>query len=388
MSRLLYFVAGEPSGDRLGAALMDALRAREPDIRFTGLGGQRMQQAGLTPLFDILDLNVMGLVEVLPRLPVLLRRIAQTRADVLAKRPDALITIDSPSFGLRVAEKVRAAAPSIRTIHYVAPSVWAWRPKRAAHMARFVDHVLALLPFEPPYMERAGMTCDFVGHPIAARQTPDAATMEKMRGIWGMRPEDPLLLVAPGSRRGEVARLMPVFKQIVARLATRHPGLRPIIPMAETVLGEVQQAAGDMAVDPVLIHPSDGEELKQIAFAAADAALIASGTIVLEMAAARTPMVSCYRTNALTAAIVRRLIRVDTANLVNLVSDTQAVPEFLQEGLSVDAVTHALDKLLLPGPARQAQLDAFGMVMGALGQNGQGPADRAAQSVLRQLPQA
>ena len=174
----LYLIAGEPSGDRLGAGLMRALGAEAGQVRFAGVGGRMMAGEGLESLFDILDLNVMGIAEVVPRLRTLMRRIRETAGDVVRAAPDALITIDSPSFGLRVAERVRARAPGIRTIHYVAPSVWAWRPGRARHMARFVDHVLALLPFEPPYMTAAGMSCDFVGHPVAGQAAPPAAEGE------------------------------------------------------------------------------------------------------------------------------------------------------------------------------------------------------------------
>ncbi|MEL6476626.1 MAG: lipid-A-disaccharide synthase [Pseudomonadota bacterium] len=381
----IYLIAGEPSGDRLGGALIAALREEALAVEIMGLGGVQMQEAGLESLFDISELSVMGIAEVLPRLPRLLRRISQTTADVLERAPDILVTIDSPSFGLRVAEKVRKANPAIRTVHYVAPSVWAWRPGRATHMARFVDHVLAILPFEPPYMQAAGMTCDFVGHPIASRTAIDPDLVAKMRGIWGMGPEDTLLLVGPGSRRSEVKHLMPLFAQATARLATRHPGLRVIIPMAETVLGEVESAASNLAIEPVLVHPSDGEEMKQIAFAAADAALIASGTITLEMAAANTPMVACYKTSWLTAAIVRRLLKIDTANLVNLTVGEKIVPELYQEMATVDAVVSATGKLLRDGPERQAQQSAFAQAMGALGREGTAPAKRAAQSALRQL---
>ncbi|MEM8699763.1 MAG: lipid-A-disaccharide synthase [Pseudomonadota bacterium] len=386
MSPQLYLIAGEPSGDRLGAALIEALKAEAPDVRFSGLGGPQMQAAGLSSLFDTEELSVMGIAEVIPRLPRLLRRISQTTADVLAKAPDILVTIDSPSFGLRVAERVRKTNPAIRTVHYVAPSVWAWRPGRAAHMARFIDHVLAILPFEPPYMEAAGMSCDFVGHPIASRAETDLELVAKMRGIWGVAPDQRLLLVGPGSRRSEVKHLLPPFSEAIARLATRHPGLHVVIPMAETVLGEVESAARNLAVEPILIHPSDGEEMKQIAFAAADAALIASGTITLEMAAAGTPMVACYKTSWLTAAIVRRLIKAESANLVNLTVGRPVVPELYQEAATVDAMVSATGSILRKGDARKAQIEAFAQAMTALGREGIAPARLAARSVLRQLP--
>ncbi|MEM1277085.1 MAG: lipid-A-disaccharide synthase [Pseudomonadota bacterium] len=385
MSRLIYLVAGEPSGDRLGADLMRGLIAEDPGIRFAGLGGIEMRAAGLEPFFDIAELSVMGLVEVLPRLPSLLRRMSQVTEDVLAKRPDALVTIDSPSFSLRVAERVRKAEPEIRTIHYVAPSVWAWRPGRAKQMAAYIDHVLALLPFEPPYMEAAGMTCEFVGHPVAARPLPSAEAIDRQRREWTQGADLACLLLAPGSRKGEVRRLMPLYRDILQRLQDEAVDCLPVIPVAETVRAEVQGAAKLLPSQPAFIFPETGEDAKQLAFAAADAALVASGTITLEMAAARTPMVAVYRTNWLTAQIVRRIVKVDTANLINLVAEGHPVPEFLQEFATIDAVASALIPLLQDGDAGAIQCAAFEQVMEELGGGEGGPAGRAARSVLAQL---
>jgi len=381
----LYLIAGEPSGDRLGAGLMRALGAEAGQVRFAGVGGRMMAGEGLESLFDIIDLNVMGIAEVVPRLRTLMRRIRETAADVVRAAPDALITIDSPSFGLRVAERVRARAPGIRTIHYVAPSVWAWRPGRARHMARFVDHVLALLPFEPPYMTAAGMSCDFVGHPVAGQTAPPAAEVAAFRARAGVAQGQPLLLLAPGSRTGEVRRMMPVFAAALARVAARRPDLRVAVPVVETVAAEVAEAAAGLEPEPVLVLPEHGEAAKRAAFAAADLALVTSGTVTLEMAAAATPMVSAYRTSWLTAAIVRRLVRVDTANLVNLAGGLDVVPEFLQERCTADRVAPALLSLIEDRQARAAQLAAFGRVMAALGQGGEPPSVRAARSVLGAL---
>ncbi|MCL5777475.1 lipid-A-disaccharide synthase [Limibaculum sp. FT325] len=380
---LIYLVAGEPSGDRLGAALMRALMAERPGIRFAGLGGREMQAAGLVPLFDIAELSVMGLTEVLPRLPAILRRLGQVTGDVLATRPDALVTIDSPSFGLRVARRVRAAAPAIPTIHYVAPSVWAWRPGRAAKMARYVDHVLALLPFEPPYMEAVGMTCDFVGHPIAERPPVTEAERAAFRARHGIAAEAPLLLIAPGSRRGEVSRILPVFAETARRLTPLHAGLRLVVPVAETVADAVTR--GLAALAPVFVMPEMGEAEKRLAFAAADAGLVASGTVTLEMAAGGTPHVAAYRAAPVTAMIVRRLLRVQTANLVNLASGTRAVPEFYQEAATPDALARAVSRLLTDTSERAAQIAAADAALGALGRGGEAPSRRAARSVLRVL---
>jgi lipid-A-disaccharide synthase len=381
----LYLIAGELSGDQLGAGLMKALRIEVPQIRFVGVGGRRMAAEGLESLFDIADLNVMGIAEVVPRLGLLMRRIRTTADDVLRVAPDALITIDSPSFGLRVAERVRGKAPNIRTIHHVAPSVWAWRPGRARQMAGYIDHVLALLPFEPPYMTAFNMTCDFVGHPVAGQPVASAVEIAAFRANAGISADQRLLLLAPGSRRSEVSHLMPTFAGTLARVTERHPGLRVVIPVAETVVPEITAAVTKLAHRPVLMLPDVSEEAKRAAFAAADCALLASGTVTLETAAAGTPMVSAYRTSWLTAAIARRLLRVDTANLVNLVDGEKVVPEFLQNDCRDDLIAPAVSDLLENPAARAAQVAAFTRVMTTLGRGGELPSVRAARSVLRTL---
>lgn len=380
----LYLVAGEPSGDRLGSALIGALRAAAPGSRFVGVGGRQMVAAGLDRRFTMAGLGVMGLAEVAPRIPALLARIRATAADVVATAPDALITIDSPGFTLRVARRVRARAPSVRTIHYVAPSVWAWRPGRARAMARYVDHVLALLPFEPPYIARAGMTCDFVGHPAVEAPAPSGAEVAALRARAGVTEGATLLLLAPGSRAMEVRRLMPVFAGTLARLAPRLPGLRTVMPLAEGVEGEVTAAAGRLSPIPTLLAPED-EATRRAALAAADAALVKSGSIALELAAAGTPMVTAYRASPLTAALMRPLVRVDTASLVNLVAGERVVPEFIQERCTPDAIAPALLTVLHDQAAREAQRAAFARVLAALGKNGPPPSLRAARSVLRAL---
>ncbi len=381
----LYLVAGEPSGDELGAALMRALRGEVPEIRFLGIGGPRMAREGLVSLFDMGELSVMGLAEVVPRIPALARRLRETVANVVAAAPDALVTIDSPGFCLRVAARVRARAPAIRTIHYVAPSVWAWRPGRARRMARFIDHVLALLPFEPAYMTVAGMTCEFVGHPAALAPVFTDAELAAFRARAGAEGEGPLLLIAPGSRAGEVRRLMPIFAETVARAAADLPGLRTVIPLVDGMEAEVELVAARISPGPLLVRPEEGDVARRTAFAAADAGLAKSGTVALELAAAGTPMLSAYRTSWTTAALLRRMLRVDTANLVNLVGGERVVPEFIQEDCAASRIVPALRHLLADAEARNAQRRAFERVVAALGGGGEPPSCRAARSVLKVL---
>ncbi len=387
----LFVAAGEPSGDVLGGSLMAALKAETGGAaRFLGVGGPAMATEGLESLFPQDDLAVMGLFEVLPRLPRLLRRIRETTAACLAAKPDALITIDSPGFGLRVARRVRAADPAIRTIHYVAPTVWAWRPGRAKKMAAYVDHLLALLPFEPPYFTAHGMTCDFVGHPAAARPRAPAADIAALRAALAIAPGAPVLLALPGSRMGEVRRHCGPFGAVVGLLARRLPGLRVILPTVGAVADAARALTADWAaapdiLDPRGLPPAEAEARKWAGFAMADAALAASGTVTLELAAAGTPMVAAYRMNPLTAQIVRRLVTVETANLVNLVAGERVVPEFLQEHFQPAAVADALTPLFGATPQRAAQAVAAARVLAALGAEGPPPALRAARSVLAAL---
>ena len=385
----LFLVAGEPSGDLLGGALLAGLRELCGEaLAVEGVGGPAMQAEGLASRFPMAELSVMGLAEVLPRLPNLLRRIRATGDAVAAAAPAALITIDSPDFTLRVARRARALRPDLKVIHYVAPSVWAWRPGRAIRMAEVVDHVLALLPFEPPLMETVGMTCDFVGHPVAAAPQATPAEVAALRAELAIAPEQPVLALLPGSRRSEVARLAPVFGDVVRRLRGAYPDLAVVVPAAAPVVALVDQlmrpnAAGwPHVLDPRGFPAPAWEARKRAAFAAADAALAASGTVSLELAAAGTPMVVAYDASPLTALIVKRMVRIDTATIVNLVTGTRAVPEFLFEHCTAAEIAPAVARLLEYPGAAAAQRAAAAEAMTLLGRGGEPPGLRAARSVL------
>ena len=381
----VFLIAGEPSGDALGAALMSGLRDLSPEVVFEGVGGPRMAAQGLDSLFPMQELSVMGLAEVLPRYPALRRRMLQTAAAVLSAGPAALITIDSPDFCLRVAGRVRRAQPGLSTIHYVAPSVWAWRPGRATRMARVIDHVLALLPFEPPYMLAAGMTCDFVGHPIAATPPPEPAAIAAFRAAHGLGAA-PVILVLPGSRRGEVARMGPVFGATLERVVAQTPGARVVVPTVAAVAGPVRRLAAGWPGAPVVVEAGTLPEATwRAAFGSGRAALAASGTVSLDLAAAGVPMVIAWDAHPLTRAVLARLIRVDTVTLVNLVSETRAVPEFLGPDCRPDRLAPALLDLVPDGPARVAQSAAMALCMDRLGRGGPPPGQRAAASVMARL---
>jgi lipid-A-disaccharide synthase len=382
----VFVIAGEPSGDRLGGALMAGLRELVPDVRFAGVGGASMAAQGLTSLFDMSELSVMGLVEVLPRYPQLVRRMKQTVQAALEMEPDVIVTIDSPDFCLRVLRRVREAAPAIRTVHYVAPTVWAWRPHRAAKMTGLVDQVLTLFPFEPPYMEAVGMRADFVGHPVVAEPQASAEEARAFREARGIG-DAPLVLVLPGSRRGEVARLTPIFGEALRPVLAARPDARVVIAAADPVAGAVTEAVRDWPGDPVVVDPrgrklSEADAEKCAAFRAADLALAASGTVSLELAAAGTPMVIAYDMAWISRQIIKSMLRVDTVTLVNLVSETRAVPEFLGAECRPQAIGAALVELLAD-PGRQAE--ALTLTMERLGRGGDAPGLRAARAVLEGL---
>ncbi len=378
----VFILAGEPSGDKLGGALMAGLKALHPDVTFEGIGGPMMMAEGLESRFDMSELSVMGLAEILPKYRALKARINETAAAVVEMQPDVLITIDSPDFSLRVARQVKAKS-DIRCVHYVAPTVWAWRPRRAEKMARFVDQVLALLPFEPPYMEAAGMRCDFVGHPVVAEPVASDAEAAAFR-VRHHLGDAPLLLVLPGSRQSEVARLGPVFQQVVARLARDKPEMRVVIPAAAPVVGAVRRLVQNWDMPPVVLNPLDegvADPLveKRAAFRAADVALAASGTVSLELAASETPMVIAYDMNWVSRQVIGRMVKVDTVTLVNLVSDTRAVPEYIGANCRPGPIAQAVLKVLA---APEAQYAAMALSMQRLAQGGDAPGIRAAKAVL------
>ncbi len=380
----VYIIAGEPSGDKLGGALMAGLKTLKP-VEFQGIGGPLMQAQGLRSLFDMADLSVMGLLEVLPRVPKLLKRVKQTVAAVVAAKPDVLITIDSPDFCLRVAGKVRDVLPDLKVAHYVAPSVWAWRPERAEKMARHVDHVLALLPFEPPLMQAAGMSCDFVGHPVVAEPQPEAAALLAMAQELDFQPDkERLICLLPGSRKGEIRRLLPLFQTVSTNLQDDLPALRFVLPMSGAVAADVRHQTAHWQKPPLLLDPAgftpeQAEARKRAVFGLSHAALATSGTVALELAAAECPMVVAYKANYLTTRMVKKLAQIDTANLINIVTDSRVVPEFLFENCTVGKITPAMHSLI---QAPEGQRAACRKTMQALGAGGENPGLRAARSVL------
>jgi lipid-A-disaccharide synthase len=378
VARRIFLIATEESGDRLGAHLMKVLRQRLGGaVQFEGVGGLGMTREGLKSLFPIEELSIIGFSAVIMQLPKVLRLIRETVAAVLRARPDILVIIDSPDFTHRVARRVRAKDPSIPVIDYVSPSVWAWRPGRARAMRAYVDHVLALLPFEPEeYQRLRGPPCSYVGHPL----TEQLASLRPNADERARRDAaPPVLLVLPGSRRGEIRHHMEVFGEALDKLQAAGQAFELILPTMPHLLEAVTEGASAWKVAPKIVV---GEPEKRAAFRIAAAALAKSGTVTLELALAGVPMVTAYRTGALEAWIVRRTINVTTVILANLVIGENVVPEFLQENCTADQLASALGDVLSDTPMRRRQLAAFARIDGIMSTGNQLPSVRAADLVL------
>lgn len=378
---LIYLVAAEPSGDNLGAKLMAALRKRDPAVEFAGIGGERMAAEGFRTLFPIGDLSVMGFVEVIPKLPTVLDRLKRVAAAIRESRPDAIVLIDSPSFGLRVADRVRDTG--IPIVQYVAPQLWAWRPGRAKKLAKRVDRILALFPFEPEFFAKLGLEAIHVGHPALEAGRGDRAAF---RAAHGVSPDTKLVGVLPGSRRGLFARMAPVFADALRLTAKDRPKLEFVVPY----VANTDALSADFAatLPGRAIRVSSAED-KRAALAACDAALSISGTSVLELAIARLPVAVGHRVNALSAFLARRLIKVGHVTLPNLIAGRELVAERLQEACTPETLAADLARLLDDASARAAMLAGFDEVCAKLGEaeiaRGLLPSDRAAAAVLGAL---
>jgi lipid-A-disaccharide synthase len=375
---LVFLVAGEPSGDLLGGRLMAQLWLKtDGNVAFAGIGGRQMITEGLEPLFPMSELSVMGIAEILPRLPGLLRRIGETVEAAARLRPDVLVTIDSPDFSFRVAKRVHRLG--IPCVHYVAPSVWVWRAGRARKIARFLDHLLALLPFEPPYFEKVRLPCTFVGHPAieGGAGKGDGAAFRTRHGI---PPDRRVIAMLPGSRNGEVERLLPVFIETLQRVQTGRPRMTIVVPTVPHVAARVNRLLMGSGLDTVLI---EGDAEKFDAFAVSEVALAKSGTVTLELALSGVPAIVAYRVNALSYAIAIRLANFKYAALPNLVLDRLLMPEFLQDDCRAEPMAAELGRLLDDSAARSAQIAGAGEIRRLLSGPAGTPSGTAADVVLK-----
>ena len=374
----VFLVAGEESGDRLGAALMRALRERTAGrVSFAGVGGREMAGEGIASLYPIDDLPIIGFTAIPGRIPKILRLMRLTARTVVARRPDVLVVIDSPGFNRGIARRVRAADPGIPIVEYVSPSVWAWRPGRARVMRAYIDHILALLPFEPEVHRRlGGPPCTYVGHPLT-EEVHDLRPNEQERRRRLASP--PVLLVLPGSRAGELKRLLGVFSDTVALVSERVGALEVVLPAVPHLVDPIAAATERWKVRPrIVVENSD----KQAAFRIACAALAKSGTVTLELALAGVPTVAAYRVSWLEAVVARRMIKVPSVILANLVLGENVVPEFIQEACTAEKLATALVPLLGDTPQRGRQIEAFSRLDAIMEIGSHVPAARAAEIVL------
>jgi lipid-A-disaccharide synthase len=375
----IFFVTGEPSGDALGGKLIAALRQRTGgDLRIAGIGGERMRDEGLKSLVPLNDLAVMGVAEVLPRAPLIFRRVRETVAAIRALRPDAVVTIDSSGFSWRIAQRLRHRGETLPLIHYVAPMVWAWRAGRARRMARWYDHLMTLLPFEPPYFERVGLSCCYVGHPVLETGA-DSGDGGRFRATQGLAEDDLLITTLPGSRGAEVARLLPIFGAALTHLESLIGHFRVVVPTVDTVAATVAKAVRGWPGTPIIVQRT---QEKYDAFAASGAALAASGSVALELALAKLPMVVGYRLNPLTEKFLERVLQVQHVNLVNLLLGRPLVCELLGPNCTPERLAAAIAELATDERVRGAHRQGYDEVRRLLEAGGASPSLRAADQIL------
>lgn len=376
----IALIAGEASGDQLGGWLMDALKAKRPDVTFSGVGGPMMESRGLTSLFPIRDINLIGITEVLPHAFKIKRRIHETVEFLEREQPEVVVSIDSPGFVLRVLKKLRARGIcTSKFVHYVAPTVWAYRPERVHIMAERFDYLLCLLPFEPPYFDAVKLPNRFIGHEIAwwwKTRGNGAAFRSKHK----ITTDAPLLAVFPGSRNGEINRLWPIFKAAIAQLHVTIPNLQVVIQVTPNLIERMHAETNGWEVAPIIIPNSED---KKDLFAAATAAIAKSGTIGLECALAGLPSMIAYRANPISAYLLRRMITIKYANLANLMADRMIIPELLQEDCTADKIAATMQPLLMDASARASQCNDLADVAAKLGVNdAESPSEKAADIVL------
>lgn len=375
----VYLIAGEPSGDLLGSRLMRALQ-RKGDVEFFGIGGDTMQQQGLKSLFDITELSVMGITEVIPSIPRILRRINQTVADIVKIKPDIVVTIDSWSFCSRVHKSLRKLNTGIKQIHYVAPQVWAWKKRRAKTMYKYVDKLLTLLPNEPQYFTPYHLSAEFVGHPVI-ESAALSADGQDFRLSHRISQDQIIISILPGSRHNEVSRLLPDFIQAAQLLYSKHPDMYFVLPTVKTVAQRVKSMITDCQL-PLLVVETEDERYG--AFQASSAAIAASGTVALELAMCNIPHIIAYKISKLTYMIAKKLIKIKYVNLTNIMLNRLVVPELLQYDCTPQNIAEHIEKLLAHDELYQKQLQGFADVKQYLSNGQDTPSNVAAKIIMRE----
>jgi len=373
----IMVVVGEPSGDLLGAQIMGALnRLTGGAVEITGVGGPAMEAEGLTSLYSIADTSVMGFNEVVPKIPKILARVGEAAEFAIKTKPDVVLLIDSPDFTHRIGRRLSKRAPELTVVKYVAPQVWASRPGRAKKLAEFVDHLLCLLPFEPPFFEGYGLDTRFVGHPVVERAK--SGDGEAFRARHDIPANSPLIAVLPGSRSNEVRMILPEFRGAVGALTAKSEQLHTVIVTLGHVKDKVVAGTEDWPTPLTIV----GQEEKHDAFAAADMALAASGTVSTELALARVPMVIAYKIGWFTYALFRGLVEVPFASLINLIEEYGVIPELIQEDCRAAEIAEEAEELLTDPEIAQRQVDGCQAALGEMGLGDTPPSERAAQAIL------
>ncbi|MBQ9272010.1 MAG: lipid-A-disaccharide synthase [Alphaproteobacteria bacterium] len=374
-----YLIAGEPSGDALGARLMQAIRKQDSDAFFMGIGGETMQTQGLSSLFDISELAVMGLAEVIPSIPRILHRINQTVAEIERLRPDVVITIDSWSFCARIHKKLRKLNLNIPQIHYVAPQVWAWKKKRARTMYKYIDLLLTLFPYEPKYFTPYNLETVFVGHPVIENATVCKVSSKDFRAQYKIPANNKIMLLLPGSRHNEVERLLPDFLQVVQKMQSNHFNFSYLLPTVNTVATRVKKAVTESGLPITVI---EGEDARRAAFQNADVAIAASGTVALELAILSVPHIIAYKVPKLTEWAAKHFLHIQFVNLTNILLGYEVVPELLQESCNPDNILQYIEQFLSKNSLYTRQIENFAKLRRMLGLNEQTPSDNAAAVIL------
>lgn len=374
----VYLIAGEPSGDLLGSRLMRAMADKCPDVEFFGVGGESMAREGLQSLFDISDLAVMGLAEVIPSIPLVLKRISQTLNDIMEKKPDVVITIDSWSFCARVHKALRRKKTGIPQVHYVAPQVWAWKKKRARTMYKYIDYLLTLFPYEPKYFTPYNLKTFFVGHPVIESSVV-FGNKEDFRCRYGIDDNCKIMSILPGSRKTEIARLLPVFLDAVRIFKEKHPEFCYVIPTVHTVEDQVKKMVDESGLPIIVVNTESG---RYDAFKASDVAMAASGTVALELAMVNVPHFIAYRVAPFTAWIARHFLKIQFVNLSNILLGREVVPELLQEDCNVEQIVFYLEEFIKKGAFYERQMEGFAKVREILGLGEQSPSANACDIIL------
>lgn len=387
----VYIVAGEPSGDLLASGLMRALLRRVPDVEFRGVGGESMSAVaasegvsaasggGFRSLFDIAEISVMGIFEVLPRLRLILRRIRQTVSDIESFRPDVLVTVDSWGFVSALITKLRRRGLQVPVVHYVAPQVWAWKKSRARNVARLVDRLMTLLPDEGRWFEPWGLKSDFVGHPVVERVSEAVLDGNAFRAAHGIPADATVISVLPGSRHSEVKRLIPKLKESIGLLARKHKNLFAIVSTVPGVEAEVRRGFADLQI-PVRVVTGEAERYN--AFSISRLALAKSGTVSLELVAFGVPHLIVYTFGRMSNLVAQMLVNVRFANLINIFADREIIPEFVLARCRPELIAECADELLQSQEISERQVFEAQNVMRMFKLPNVLPSERAAEIVI------